>query len=143
MSFTNPPSDQIAGLLRSARTIAVVGLSADPGRPSHEVATALRGFGYRIVPVNPTIAEWEGLPAAPDLDHLPEVLAPGERVDIVDVFRQPQHVPAIVDDCIRLKLPALWLQLGVIDAIAAQRAQAAGLIVVMDRCIKVDRMRMA
>jgi uncharacterized protein len=118
----------------------VVGLSNDPQRPSYEVAAALRAFGYRIVPVNPALAVWNGLRAVPSLDCLREILGPNERVDIVNVFRRSQHVPAIVDDCIRLQLPALWLQLGVVDVAAAERAQAAGLTVVMDRCIKVERM---
>jgi uncharacterized protein len=140
--FMNPSSDRIDELLRGARTIAIVGLSSNPQRPSHEVASKLREFGYRIIPVNPTLTHWEGLQAVPDLDHLRDVLAPNERVDIVDVFRQPQHVAAIVEDCIRLKLPAIWLQLGVIDERAAERAGEAGLTVVMDRCIKVARMSM-
>jgi predicted CoA-binding protein len=117
----------------------VVGLSANPRRPSHEVARSLRQYGYRIIPVNPNLSEWEGERAIPDLNHLCDVLGPGERVDIVDVFRRPEHVAAIVDDCIRLKLPAIWLQLGVVDEAAARRAQAAGLTVVMDRCIKIER----
>ncbi len=142
MPFTNPPTDQIDALLRAAKTIAVVGLSDDPQRPSHEVAVTLRDFGYRIIPVNPTLTVWEGVRAVPDLDRVSDALGPGERVDIVEVFRQPQHVARIVDDCIRLKLPAIWLQLGVIDEAAAQRAKNAGLTVVMDRCMKVERMRM-
>lgn len=141
MTFTNPPQPAIQSLLRSARTIAVVGLSDNPSRPSHEVASKLLDYGYRIIPVNPVLATWEGIRAVPDLDHLSEVLGPGEQVDIVDVFRQPQHVNEVVDDCIRLKLPALWLQLGVVDPAAAQRAVAAGITVVMDKCLKVERMR--
>ncbi len=80
--------------------------------------------------------------AVADLDHVGEALGEGERVDIVNVFRQPQHVPQIVEDCIRLRLPALWLQLGVVDEDAAERAAAAGLTVVMNRCIKVERGRL-
>ena len=137
--FTNPSSDEIAQLLHSARIIAVVGLSADPTRPSYGVAAALQRFGYRVMPVTPTAKEVLGEKAVPDLDHLPEVLGPGEHVDIVDVFRRPEHVAAIVDDCIRLKLPALWLQDGVIDEAAAERARAAGIFTVMDRCMFRDR----
>ena len=137
--FTNPSTEQIAQLLRSARTIAVVGLSADPTRPSHGVARALQRFGYRIVPVTPSAEVILGESAVPDLAHLSEVLAPGEHVDIVDVFRRPEHVAGIVDECIRLKLPALWLQDGVIDEVAAERARSAGLFTVMDRCIFRDR----
>jgi predicted CoA-binding protein len=142
MSFSNPPAAEIARLLREARIIAVVGLSDNPQRPSYDVASALLDYGYRIIPVSPALAVWEGIRAIPDLDHLSQVLGPGEQVDIVDVFRQPQYVASIVDDCVRLQLPALWLQEGVIDEVAAQRAQAAGMHVVMDKCMKVERMRM-
>ncbi len=137
--FTNPPHDKIVELLHSARTIAVVGLSADASRPSHGVARALQSFGYRIIPVTPTASAVLGERSVADLDHLHEVLGPGEKVDIVDVFRRPEHVAAIVDDCVRLKLPALWLQDGVIDAAAAERAQRAGIFTVMDRCLYRDR----
>lgn len=142
MPFYNPPPEAIAALLRSARTVAVVGLSDNPNRPSYEVASAMLDYGYRIIPVNPALTVWEGVRAVPDLDHLSDVLGPGERVDIVNVFRQPHHVGEVVADCIRLQLPALWLQLGVIDEAAADRAVAAGITVVMDKCIKVERMRL-
>lgn len=139
MLFKNPAPDKIASLLQSARIIAVPGLSDDPGRPSFGVAMAMQRYGYRIIPVNPLLKTWQGLKAIPDLEHLPEVLQPGERVDIVDVFRQPQHVDAIVDSCLHLGLPALWLQIGVINEPAAERARSGGMTVVMDRCIYVDR----
>ncbi|MDB6045976.1 MAG: CoA-binding domain protein [Gammaproteobacteria bacterium] len=137
--FANPSAEQIAQLLRSARTIAVVGLSADQTRPSHGVARALQRFGYRIIPVTPTADMVLGEQTVPDLAHLSDVLGPDERVDIVDVFRRPEHVAAIVDDCIRLSLPALWLQDGVIDEAAAERARSAGIFTVMDRCLFRDR----
>jgi predicted CoA-binding protein len=137
--FNNPSAEQITGLLRSARIIAVVGLSADPSRPSNRVAKHLQGYGYRIIPVTPTAGTILGEQAIADLDHLPDVLKPGERVDVVDVFRRPEHVAAIVDDCIRLRLPALWLQDGVIDEAAAEKAVRAGIFTVMDRCIFRDR----
>jgi len=142
MAFTNPAPAEITRLLREARTIAVVGLSDNPQRASYEVSATLLDYGYRIIPVNPALAVWEGIRAIPDLDHLPDVLGPGEQVDIVDVFRQPQHVAEVIDDCIRLQLPTVWLQLGVIDEAAAQRAKNAGLTVVMDRCMKTERMRL-
>jgi len=142
MPFANPAPSVIQALLRQASTIAVVGLSDNPQRPSHEVASRLLDYGYRIIPVTPTLDRWQGIQAVPTLEHLPEVLAPGERVDIVDVFRQPQHVAGIVDDCIRLGLPALWLQLGVVDPVAAQRAVAAGMTRVMDKCLLVERLKM-
>lgn len=142
LAFSNPPADAIAALLRRARIIAIVGLSDNPRRPSYDIASTLRDHGYRIIPVNPALAVWEGIRAVPDLDHVAEVLGPGEQVDIVDVFRPSEYVAGIVEDCIRLHLPALWLQLDIVDAAAAERAVAAGMTVVMDRCIKVERLRM-
>jgi len=137
--FANPSAEEIAQLLRSAHTIAVVGLSPDRTRPSHGVARALQRFGYRIIPVTPFAGSILGEAAVSSLEQLPEVLGADERVDIVDVFRRPVHVAGIVDDCIRLKLPALWLQDGVIDEAAAGRARAAGIFTVMDRCLYRDR----
>lgn len=137
--FANPRAEEIAALLDRVRTIAVVGLSAAPARPSHGVARALQRFGYRVIPVNPGTRKVLGQPAVPNLDAVAEVLGPGEQLDLVDVFRRPEHVAAIVDDCIRLRVPALWLQDGVIDAVAAERARAAGILTVMDRCISRDR----
>lgn len=134
--FTNPSSDEIRALLQRVKTIAVVGLSASPNRPSHGVARALQGFGYRIIPVNPTVTEVLGEKAWPSLRALPE------PVDLVDVFRESSHVAGIVEDCIALNLPALWLQDGVIDATAARRARAAGLTMVMDRCIYRDYLQL-
>jgi uncharacterized protein len=140
--FKNPPSEKITELLRSARNIAVVGLSANPSRPSYDVARRLQGFGYRIIPVTPSVDAVLGEKAVPDLDHLADVLKPGERVDVVDVFRRPEHVAAIVDDLLRLvgpRYPALWLQDGVIDEVAAEKAVSAGIFTVMDRCLFRDR----
>ena len=137
--FANPPAAAIDALLRRVRIIAVVGLSADPTRPSHGVARALQRFGYRIIPVNPAAEAILGESAVACLEQLPEVLAPAEQVDLVDVFRRSEHVAGIVDECIRLELPALWLQEGVIDEAAAARAQAAGIFTVMDRCLFKDR----
>jgi hypothetical protein len=134
--FVNPSADEIRALLRRVGTIAVVGLSPSPVRPSHGVARALQGFGYRIIPVNPTVVEVLGEKACPSLRDLPE------PVDLVDVFRESSHVAGIVDDCIALKLPAIWLQDGVIDEAAALRARAAGLTVVMDRCLYRDYIRL-
>jgi len=128
----NPGNQEIDALLRGARTIAILGLSETPGKPSHNVARALQKFGYRIVPVNPTATEILGEKAWPDLESALRNAGP---VDIVDVFRRPEHVAAIVDEAIRLKVPALWLQEGVVDEAAAQKARAAGIFTVMDRCI--------
>ncbi len=143
MSFQNPSREAIRALLQQARTIAVIGLSDDPGRPSHGVTQSMRGFGYRILPVNPTLQQWEDIPAHADLDAAVAALQPGEHIDIVNVFRRPARVGAVVDDCLRLRLPALWLQVGVVNEVAAARAAAAGMTVVMDRCIWVDRRSMA
>lgn len=117
----------------------MVGLSPNPDRPSHEVALALQRFGYRIIPVTPSGGAILGERAVPDLDHLSDVLGAGQQVDIVDVFRRPEHVAALVEDCIRLRLPALWLQDGVIDTEAAEKATRAGIFTVMDRCLFRDR----
>jgi uncharacterized protein len=137
--FLNPKAEEVARLLRAARTIAVVGLSPDRTRPSHGVAKALQRFGYRIVAVNPFAESILGEPAVASLDQLPEVLAPDERIDIVDVFRRREHVAGIVDQCIRLNLPALWLQESVVDERAAARAVQAGIFTVMDRCLFKER----
>ena len=120
-------------MLRSIRTIAVVGLSSNPSRPSFRVARAMQGYGYRVVPVRPLVLEVLGETAYPDLESL------SFKVDMVDVFRAAEHVPAIVESCIALGIPRLWLQEGVIHEEAAQRARAAGITVVMDRCIWRDR----
>lgn len=130
--FENPAKKEVETLLRRARTIAVLGLSETPGKPSHNVARGLQQFGYRIVPVNPAASEILGERAWPDLESAMKGAGP---VDLVDVFRRPEHVAGIVEDCIRLKVPALWLQEGVVDENAAQRAHAAGIFTVMDRCI--------
>jgi len=137
--FLNPSAEEVAKLLRAARTIAVVGLSPDRTRPSHGVAKALQRFGYRIIPVNPFAESILGEPAVASLDQLPDVLGPDERIDIVDVFRRREHVAGIVNECIGLKLPALWLQVGVIDEPAAARALRAGIFTVMDRCLFKER----
>lgn len=129
-------AEAIRALLSTVRTIAVVGLSPKPERPSHRVACALQGFGYRIVPVNPGPAELLGERCYATLADIPEDVR--ATIDLVDVFRQPHAVAGIVDDCIRLGLPRLWLQDGVVDEQAARRARAAGIQVVMDRCVYRD-----
>ena len=138
--FENPTKAEIATLLRRARTIAVLGLSETPGKPSHHVAEELQKFGYRIVPVNPTAHSILGERAWPDLESALKNAGP---VDVVDVFRKPEAVAGIVDDAIRLGVKALWLQEGVIDAAAAQKARDAGLFTVMDRCLFKERRALA
>ena len=132
MPHINPGPDEICRMLRSIRSIAVVGLSPKQARPSFQVAKAMQAHGFRIIPVRPLVGEVLGEPAWPDLESLPFA------VDLVDVFRAPEHVPAIVDSCIALGLPHLWLQDGVIHEAAAQRARDAGIEVVMDRCVWRD-----
>jgi len=142
MSFTNPPAAVISELLQKSRTIAVIGISDDPARPSHDVSRSMRDYGYRILPVNPKLARWEGLPAYASLAAAAAALGPDERIDIVNVFRRPAQVGDVVEQCLQLRLPALWLQLGVINEAAARRAVDAGMTVIMDRCIYIDRAAM-
>jgi predicted CoA-binding protein len=136
MSFQNPQPEQIRDLLKRVKTIAVVGFSPDPGRPSHNIARMMKRFGYRIIPVRPGLAEGLGERAYPDLASVPD------PIELVDVFRASEHVGAIVDECLRLGHKAIWLQDGVIDEAAAQRAVAGGMTVVMDRCILRDYTRL-
>ena len=132
--FANPPPDQILRLLQEVKTIAVVGLSPRVERPSYRVSRAMQGFGYRIVPVRPAVSEVLGEKAYPRLSDMPFV------PDLVDVFRASHEVAPIVDECIALGVKRIWLQDGVIDEDAAARAQAAGITVVMDRCVWRDYM---
>jgi len=134
--FDNPGKSEIDAFLRRIGTVAILGLSETPGRPSYNVAKGLQKFGLRIVPVNPSATEILGMRAWPDLES---AIQGGGPIDVVDVFRRPEHVAAIVDDCIRLKVPALWLQDGVIDEVAAQKARDAGIFTVMNRCMFRDR----
>ncbi len=129
MSFSNPGTEEIRKILSEARSIAVVGLSPKTGRDSHGVAKALQGFGYQIIPVRPGVEEILGEQAYPDLKSIPDV------PDIVDVFRAPEHVPDIVDECIEIGAKVLWLQEGVVDEESAKRAKKAGMKVVMNKCI--------
>lgn len=135
MTFTNPEPEQIRQLLNGVHSIAVVGLSPNQSRPSFGVARGLQSLGYRVIPVRPMVAEVLGEKAFPDLESLPEV------PDIVDVFRAAEHVPAIVDTCIKLGIKKLWLQDGIIHEEAAQRAKDAGITVVMDRCMWRDAVK--
>lgn len=122
-------SDPIADLLKRSRTIAVVGLSSSPLRPSHGVAAYMQTQGYHIIPVNPRIRGALGEKSYPSLLDVPE------KIDIVNVFRRPEFVEDIVDQAIQLKIPAIWMQESVINERAAQKARQAGIFVVMDHCI--------
>src|SRR5689334_17117151 len=128
-------TDEIAELLKRTKTIAVVGLSDSPLRPSYGVSAYMQGHGYRIIPVNPAIKGSLGEKAVASLSDV------GEKIDIVDVFRRSEFVPEIVDEAIRLKVPAIWLQEGVIHEEAAEKARKAGILVVMDLCILKEHRR--
>lgn len=129
--------NEAAEILRRFRRVAVVGLSADPKRPSHEVASYMRDAGYDIVPVNPLLTSWEGLPCYPDLRAVPP------PVEVVDIFRRSELVAPIVDQAIAVGARAIWMQIGVVDHAAAARARAAGLLVVMDLCILREHAKLA
>lgn len=123
-------------ILNSSRTIAVVGLSPEPDRPSYQVARYLKEQGYRIVPVNPGAKEILEEPCYPTLSSIPEV------VDAVDIFRRSEEVPAVVEEAIRIGAKAVWMQEGVTDEAAAARAREAGLLVVMDKCMLKQHRRL-
>ena len=124
-----PESDPITDLLKRSRTIAVAGLSNRPLRPSHGVSAYMQTHGYRIIPVNPEIRGSLGERAYPSLAEVPE------KIDIVNIFRRPEYVEEIVDQAIRMKVPVIWMQEGVVHEKAAEKARRAGILVVMDRCI--------
>lgn len=125
-------SEELQKILKTAKTIAVVGISNNPDKASYRVAMYLKNAGYTIIPVNPTIKEWNGLPCYPNLSAVPEA------VDIVDIFRRKEDVPAIVDEAIAQNAKVVWMQLEITHDAAAEKAKAAGLQVVMDRCTKVE-----
>jgi predicted CoA-binding protein len=134
--FRNPANEEIRDLLARTRTIAVVGLSPRTERPSHRIARRLQSWGYRVVPVRPVVSEVLGEKAYPRLADVPD------RIDLVDVFRAAEQVGPIVEQCIALGLPAIWIQEGIVNEPAAECARAAGMIVVMDRCISVEYRRL-
>jgi uncharacterized protein len=124
--------DPITELLTKAKTIAVVGLSCNPMRPSHGVSAYMQSHGYRIIPVNPNIEECLGEKAYASLRDVPE------KIDIVNIFRRPEFVEAVVEEAIQRNVPAVWMQEDVIHERAAEKARKAGIFVVMDRCILKD-----
>ena len=136
MRFANPDDATLCGLLDRVKTVAVVGLSPQPARPSFRVAQAMQRYGYRIIPVRPLVDEVLGEQAYASLADIPF------PVDLVDVFRAADHLPAIVEQCLALHLPSIWIQEGIAHQDAAQLAQAGGMTVVMDRCILRDYMRL-
>lgn len=129
-----PTPDELRGLLRRARTIAVVGLSPKPERPSHSVARYLQRAGYRLVPVNPGHDALLGERSYPTL----AAAARETAIDVVDVFRRSEHAGAVVDEALALRPLLIWLQQGVVDAAAEARAEARGVPFVMDRCLAVE-----
>jgi predicted CoA-binding protein len=132
-------ADEIRTLLSETRIWAVVGCSPDPGRDSHHVARLLQRQGFRVIPVNPHAEEILGERCYPSLAEVP----PSERVEVVDIFRRADQAGQHVDEAIAIGARGVWMQLGVIDHAAAQRARAAGLLVVMDRCPAIEFPRLA
>ena len=130
--FENPDAAARCVLLKKINTIAVVGLSPNPSRPSYGVAQALQGFGFRVIPVHPAAREILGERVYPSLADVPE------HIDLVDVFRNAEHIDGVVDECLALGLQAIWIQEGIVNEPAAARAQAGGMMVIMDRCIYRD-----
>jgi predicted CoA-binding protein len=129
VAHVNPSDQVLKQLLTEATTIAMVGASSNPDKDSHGIMQKLQSVGYRVIPVNPKESEILGEQAYASLIDIPE------RVDIVDVFRRPEDTPAIADDAVTIGAKALWLQTGIVNEDAAARAEAGGLIVVMDQCI--------
>ncbi len=128
--------EAIRRILKSAKTIAVVGASTKPWRDSNSIMQFLIDQGYKVFPVNPKYSEVLGITCAPDLSSVPE------KIDIVDVFRRPEVLDEIVDDALEVGVKTLWLQVGVVNETAAERAERAGLNVIMDRCIRIDHQRL-
>jgi len=133
--FENPGVEERCALLKRVRTIAVVGLSPNPARPSYGVSQAMQGFGYTIVPVHPLARGILGAKAYPRLGEIPVT------IDLVNVFRRAEFIDGVVDECLALGLKNIWIQEGIINEPAALRAVKAGMIVVMDRCIYRDYRR--
>ncbi len=131
-TFENPGVEERCALLKRVKTIAVVGLSPNPARPSYGVSKAMQGFGYTIIPVHPAAREILGAKAYPRLADVP---AP---IDLVNVFRQAEHLDGVVDECLKLGLKNIWIQEGIVNVPAALKALQGGMNVVMDRCIYRD-----
>ena len=127
---------ELIKLLKSVKSIAVVGISDSEDRPSYGVARYLREVGYEVIPVNPNLDKWEGLKAFPTVEAI------GRHVDMVDVFRRPEALMDVVDDVLAADAGALWTQFGVVDANATDRAVAAGIPTVIDHCVKIEHRRL-
>ncbi|MFZ5555462.1 MAG: CoA-binding protein [Pseudomonadota bacterium] len=136
MPYTEPDIPALRRILKENRVIAMVGISANWYRPSYFAAKYMQGHGYRVIPVNPSYPEVLGERCYPSLRDIPE------KVDIVDCFRRSAEIPAIAEDAIAIGAKVLWMQIGVISEAAAERARAAGLEVVMNRCVKIEHARL-
>ena len=136
MPESNPPETKIKEILENSRTIAVVGLSDKPDRDSYRVAQYLKDHGYTIIPVNPAKTEILGEKSYPDLSSIPS------GVDIVDIFRNIEAIPGIVEEAIQIKAKVVWMQLGLAHNESARKAREAGLIVVQSKCLKIEHSRM-
>ena len=130
--FENPDPQACCALLRRVKNIAVVGLSPNPDRPSYGVSAAMQGFGFRVIPVHPAATEILGEKVYPSLAAVPE------PIDLVNVFRSAEFIDGVVDECLALGLKTLWIQEGIVNDPAAERALASGMTVIMDRCIYRD-----
>lgn len=131
MAHSDPSNDELRKLLIEAKTIAVVGASSKPDRPSNGIMRRLKAVGYRVIPVNPNETEVLGEKAYASLEDIPD------KIDIVDVFRRAEVTPPVADSSVRIGARALWLQQGISNELAAAHAEAGGLLVVMDWCIAV------
>jgi len=136
MPFTNPEPEQICALLKSVKTIAVVGYSPRAERASHAIARRMQEFGFRIIPVRPGISAGLGEKAYPDLLSVPQ------HIDLANVFRSGKYVPEVLDQCLQLGIKTIWMQEGAEHQASAERALAAGMNVVMGRCIMRDYTRL-
>ena len=133
--MTKTETERITEVLQEAKTIAVVGLTDTPVRPSYGVSHYMQAQGYHIIPVNPNITDWMGKKAYASLLDVPE------KIDIVDVFRRSEAVPDVVEQAIQIKAPVIWMQEGVIHEAAAEKARQAGIFVVMDKCILKEHIK--
>jgi len=132
----NADDPEVLNILRDSKTIAVIGISHKEERDSHKVARYLKEHGYRMIPVNPKYKEVLGEPCYPDLRSVPE------HIDVVDIFRNIEAIPGIVDEAIEVRAGSVWMQLGLAHNEAADKARAAGLSVVMNKCIKIEHHRL-
>ena len=132
----NATTEEIKEILKNNKTIAIVGLSADEEKDSYRVAKYMKQHGYKIIPVNPKYKNILGERSYPDLKSVPE------KIDIVDIFRRPDAIPYIVDESLKIHAKVIWMQLGLCSNASAEKARAAGLKVVMNKCIKVEHAKM-